>query len=84
MRTLDRCPPGLRPPAPSAILRRVADELEEGLKRRDPRFLIRLGVALAIVLLGGIWGLNELGDANVGGCVARGFGAVTETPPAQD
>ncbi len=61
------------------------DELEEKLLRRDKRFLVRVALSLAVALLGGLWGLLALQEANVGGCAARGFGAVTDpsaTPAA--
>jgi hypothetical protein len=53
------------------------DELEEPLRRRDHRFLVRLGLSIAVVLLAGVWGLLALGEANVGGCAARGFDVLT-------
>jgi hypothetical protein len=53
------------------------DELEEKLRRRDRRFLLRVTLSMAVTLLGGIWGLLALEEANFGGCAARGFDALT-------
>jgi len=59
------------------------DELEESLKRRDPRFVFRLVMLLAIVVLAALWLAGWLTRAEVGGCAARGFQGVTE-PQASD
>ena len=53
------------------------DELEGPLRRRDHRFVVRLTLTIAVVLLAGAWGLLALGEADVGGCAARGFDALT-------
>ncbi len=61
------------------------DELEAQLRKRDPRFLVRIVLALGVAVLAGISGLLLLSEADVGGCAARGFDAVTEpaaTPAA--
>ena len=58
----------------------AVDELEKQLTRRDRRFIVRLALQLAIVLLAGIYGMIWLTGQDVGGCAARGFGTLTETP----
>jgi len=60
----------------------AVDDLEKELRRRDWRFLVRLGLKLAIALLAGLYFMLWLSNQNVGGCAARGFGTVTETPTA--
>ncbi len=45
--------------------------------KRDKRFLIRMGVSLAIVLLLGVLIFAKLTDPSVGGCAARAFDSVT-------
>jgi len=59
------------------------DELEEGLKRRDRRFILRLLMLLAITLLASVWLAGWLTQTEVGGCAARGFFDVTQ-PSAPD
>jgi hypothetical protein len=56
------------------------DELEAPLRRRDGRFILRLALTIAVALLAGAWGLLALGEADVGGCAARGFGVLTGAP----
>lgn len=58
------------------------DDLEEKLLRRDKRFLVRVTLSIAVALLGGLWGLLALEEANVGGCAARGFETVTSPSAA--
>ncbi|MDH5491650.1 MAG: hypothetical protein OEY14_06835 [Myxococcales bacterium] len=59
------------------------DELEERLRRRDGRFLIRLLILLAIAFGVGLLAFSWLTDDRVGACAARGFGEVTAAPPAE-
>jgi hypothetical protein len=56
------------------------DELEEGLRRRDKRFLVRVVLLVGIATLGGAWLMNRMASTDVGGCFARGFSTITETP----
>lgn len=56
----------------------MEDELEARLKKRDGRFILRLGLLLAIGLLAGLWLWSYLAGSGVGGCAARSFGTVTE------
>jgi hypothetical protein len=58
----------------------VTDELEAGLKRRDPGFILRLLLRLGVLVLVIVWAVNALGEHQVGSCVADGFRAVTGEP----
>lgn len=58
----------------------MTDELEADLKRRDPRFIIRLLLRLGVLVLVIVWAVNALGEHHVGACVADGFRAVTGEP----
>jgi hypothetical protein len=65
-----------------AILLAV-DELEERLKRRDHRFLVRLALSVAVVLLAGTFLFLKMKETDVGGCAARGFETLTGSPAAE-
>ena len=54
------------------------DPLAENLKRRDPAFLFRVGLRLAVVVLLGVWLFLAMHESGVGGCAARGFTDFTE------
>ena len=45
--------------------------------KRDKRFLVRMGVLLASVLLLGVLIFAKLTDPSVGGCAANAFESVT-------
>ena len=51
-----------------------------GLQKRDRAFLLRLLLRFSVVALFAVWGVLMLDDVDVGGCAARGFGTMTETP----
>jgi hypothetical protein len=55
-------------------------DLEQHAIKRDKRFLVRLIVGLGIALLAGILVWSWLASEAVGGCAARSFGNITETP----
>ncbi len=56
------------------------DEMEEGLKKRDSRFVVRLVLSLSVALLAGVYAMLWLGQQDVGGCTAQGFDTLTDTP----
>lgn len=56
------------------------EELERGI-RRDPRFLIRIGLVLVLGLLGIAFGLAGVGRLDIGRRIAEGFSTLTESPP---
>lgn len=58
----------------------MTDELEAGLRRRDPGFIWRLLLRLGVLVLVIVWAVNALGEHQVGACVADGFRAVTGEP----
>ena len=59
----------------------TVDDLEEGLKKRDHRFVLRLIVLLLAGLAAGLWIAGKITGPSVGGCAARGFGTVAEEAP---
>lgn len=63
------------------LLDMVEDEEIERAIRRDPRWLVRVSLVIAAVLLAGALGLISLGRLRIGERVARGFATLTEAPP---
>lgn len=59
------------------------EELERGI-RRDPRFLIRIGLVLVLGLLGIAFGLAGVGRLDIGRRIAEGFSTLTESPRRPD
>ena len=57
------------------------DELEEGLKRRDHRFIVRLVILLSIGLFAGLWVAGKITGPSVGGCAAQGFDNMAPKTP---
>lgn len=49
------------------------DPLARGLKRRDPAFLVRVGLRLSVVVLLGVWLFLMIDESSIGGCAARSF-----------
>lgn len=54
----------------------------DGMKRGDPRFLIRLVLGAVAVIVFGTFLFGGLDRAQPGACAARGFLLVTEPSPA--
>ena len=52
-------------------------ELPKELRRGDPRFLRRIILVMGVVILGSAWAFSMFGQAEIGGCVARGFEDLT-------
>ena len=53
------------------------EELVEALQRRERGFLLRLALRVAVVILFGVYVSLAFDRQGVGGCAARGFGALT-------
>lgn len=64
-------------PSPSSNLPE-SDPDVAALRQRDGRFVRRLVLIGAVVLLAGAWAVLMLGEADVGAGVAAGFRALTQ------